>query len=491
MSPPARRACAAAPGLAVVLLLAEGTVAAAQEGRIDPAADLVYVGAFRLPGPSGGSSWEWGGRGLGHHPGGDPGGSADGYPGSLYGIGHDHLGYVSEISIPAPVVSPTKNPAELPVATTLRAFAYARAFEPNGDGEWFMGDLAVLPPQGTQTTAKLHQCWIRHMQNEKGVQSGWCELDLGDPRGGWYLGPSNGPPHPEALGRYLGVLPADWAATHAGGKRLLTGRFRDGGQQSCGPTLYAFAPWEEGDPPLVGSELDYVRLLHYDDFLGTNWLAEYTHADEWVGVDWVAADDGRSTVVFVGTKGLGDCWYGYPNGARFPDCLPECDEWEGRGWWADECRARMLFYDPADLAAVAAGTLAASAPQPYAVLDFDDRLFRTHAINDKDRVMSSAFDAGNGVLYVLEPWVDGDQPIAHAWQLRRRPWVDLAIDDGTVRLSFTNLVATGSNVLQWTSGLSVSDWEDLFGFAATGAAQSWSEPAMPGATSRFYRLRQP
>jgi hypothetical protein len=123
-------------------------------GRIGPAADLVYLGAFRLPGASGGSSWEWGGRGVGHHPGGDPGGEADGFPGSLYGIGHDHLGYVSEISIPVPVISPTKNFADLAVATTLQSFANARAFNPNGEGEWIMGDLAVLPPQGTQTTAQ-------------------------------------------------------------------------------------------------------------------------------------------------------------------------------------------------------------------------------------------------------------------------------------------------------------------------------------------------
>jgi hypothetical protein len=387
--------------------------------RIDPGRDLVYAGAFRLPGPSGGTSWEWGGRGLAHRADGDPGGGADGYPGSLFGSGHDHLGYLTEVSIPAPVVSPGKNLADLPVASTLRPFRNARAFDPNGEGEWIMCDLAVLPPQGAQSSPKLHQSWIRHAQFEKGVQFGWSELDLSRPVGGWYLGSPAGAPHQEALGRYLCALPAAWATAHTGGKRLVSGRFRDGGQQSCGPTLYAYAPWENGDPPPPGTQLEYVRLLHYDDFLGSRWLADYTHADDWVGVEWLAAADGRAAVAFIGTKGLGDYWYGFQDGARFPECLPACDGQEGRGWWAEEFRTRMMFYDPADLAAVAAGTLAPNRPQPYAVRDVDDVLFTAHARNAKDRIMSSAFDAGSGTLYVLEPWVDGDQPIVHVWRLRQ------------------------------------------------------------------------
>ncbi len=56
--------------------------------RLQPSR-LVYRGAFRLPGPSGGSSWAYSGDGLTYYPDGDSGGTADGYPGSLFGIGHD------------------------------------------------------------------------------------------------------------------------------------------------------------------------------------------------------------------------------------------------------------------------------------------------------------------------------------------------------------------------------------------------------------------
>jgi len=323
------------------------------------------------------------------------------------------------------------------------------------------------------------------------VQFGWSELDLSAPQGGWFLGPSNGSPHQEALGRYLGAIPEVWAAAHTAAKRLMTGRFRDGGQQSCGPPLYAYSPWEQGDPPPEGAALDYVRLLHYDDFMGTNWLAEYTHADEWVGVDWLATADGRSAVVFVGTKGLGDYWYGFQNGARFPECLPECDEWEGRGWWADEFRARMMFYDPGDLAAVAAGTRAPHEPQPYAVLDVDDVLFNAHALNDKDRVMSSAVDFENGFLYVLEPWADGDRPIAHVWRLRQRPTIHVENQAEGPRFTFHFLMPGGSNVLEYTPALTHPAWTAIHSFAATGRTHSWLDWIAPGKTSRFYRLRQP
>ena len=94
-------------------------------GRLRPS-DLVYRGAFRLPEPSGGSSWEWSGDGLGYCLDGDPDGGADGYPGSLFGIGHDWQHFVSEISIPAPAVSSGKDPRDLPRARTLQPFTDVR-----------------------------------------------------------------------------------------------------------------------------------------------------------------------------------------------------------------------------------------------------------------------------------------------------------------------------------------------------------------------------
>lgn len=73
--------------------------------RIQPG-DLRYVGAFRLPDCSQKeASWEYSGEALTYCPVGDPDGPDDGFPGSLYGVGHDWKQYVSEISIPVPIIS--------------------------------------------------------------------------------------------------------------------------------------------------------------------------------------------------------------------------------------------------------------------------------------------------------------------------------------------------------------------------------------------------
>ena len=75
--------------------------------------DMEYMGAFRLPDSPGmpdnvGWGWSNWSSGLTYFPGGDPEGSEDGYPGSLFGVGHDHTQFVSEVSIPVPVISAAK-----------------------------------------------------------------------------------------------------------------------------------------------------------------------------------------------------------------------------------------------------------------------------------------------------------------------------------------------------------------------------------------------
>ena len=61
-------------------------------GLIQPG-DLTYLGAFRLPDMAPGTpatmTWEYSGQALTYRPNGDPGGEGDGYPGSLFGAGHD------------------------------------------------------------------------------------------------------------------------------------------------------------------------------------------------------------------------------------------------------------------------------------------------------------------------------------------------------------------------------------------------------------------
>jgi len=102
-----------------------------------------------------------------------------------------------------------------------------------------------------------------------------------------------------------------------------------------------------------------------------------------------------------------------------------------RGWWSTHFDAQLIFYDPADLARVAAGTLPAWQPEPYAALDIDDLLYLNPPAWDemdlgrgdqrRSRVGAAACDRANGHLYVLELEADGAKPVVHVWKVHDRP----------------------------------------------------------------------
>ena len=67
--------------------------------------------------------------------------------------------YVSEISIPVKVISPTKNPGDLNTATTLQEFhdVGSGLFDPLV--EIIRVGMEYLPAQGDQTSDKLYFAW--------------------------------------------------------------------------------------------------------------------------------------------------------------------------------------------------------------------------------------------------------------------------------------------------------------------------------------------
>jgi hypothetical protein len=378
---------------------------------------LTYEGAFRLPGPED-TGWGWGGSALTYRPGGDPGGPPDGYPGSLFGTGHDHTQYVSEIDIPVPVVSAGKDVDELNTAATLQDFSDVRG---NLYDRYYWeiprAGLAYLPAQGAQATDKLHFCWGVHMQElDDGVTHGWCELDLSNPQpeGAWRMGGYIN----YVTADYMFDIPLAWADLYVPGMYLATGRFRDGGQGGEGPSLIAYAPYGTDSPPAAGSTISAVPLLLYGSVYESNPRAmdSYHHSDEWSGGAWLAAGD-RGAVVFVGTKGQGDCWYGCKDGTVWPDeppFPPECPE---RGWWSTSFVGQLLFYSPADLAHVAQGKMQPDEPQPYAIMEVDSYLYHLTSPQEWYHVGALAFDRERGLLYLVEPFADGDKPIIHVWRV--------------------------------------------------------------------------
>lgn len=382
-------------------------------GNIGPK-DLIYRGAFRLPDGPDEIAWQWSGGGLTVNPSGNHG------AGSLFGFGHSWNYFVSEVSIPQPVISKRKNLRDLPVASIIQEFADISG-KPGRHGERHdmrVGGLEYLSGRGKPYAGKLHFAWGLHGDYHRVPTHGWANSNLVAPNtvGLWHVG-SHFISH-VSTNDYLFTIDPAWARANTPGMLLATGRYREGGLVGEGPTLYAYGFGNQDGPPRPGTVLKDITLLRYGEFGSGKSMAGYLHSDEWSGGAWLSTSRG-SAVVFVGTKALGKAWYGYRDGTTHESCQPNCpDSLGSRGWWATSTQAQIIFYSPRDLAAVAAGKMAPHEPQPYAVMDLSSYLFRKGGPNDRSRLGAAAFDRTRSALYVMERRADDDKPVVHVWRVR-------------------------------------------------------------------------
>jgi hypothetical protein len=434
--------------------------------RLQPG-DLEYLGAFRLPDAADRPrTFAYGGNAMTFNPNGDPSGAGDGFPGSLFVMGHDRLPYgelpdgnqVAEVSIPA-AISMT-DVSQLNQATFLQGFH-------NVAGSFFAG-LDEIPRVGIQyldtpaTGPKIHLAWGQHLQEDPQyaiASHAWFDLNLASPdvRGTWFIGSQS----LYSVNGYMLEIPAAWADQYTHGRYLGTGRYRDGGWSGMGPALFAYCPWIDasGTPAPSGAHLQETVLLLYENSYNTpdieRCLSGYQHPDEWEGGAWISTNTGKAAVLFAGTKGTGaKYWYGfinpagpeYPcveeemvgqfticrlaNGAACPatDLIECAGHTSNRGWWSTHFDALFILYDPADLARVATGQAQPWEPQPYAILDIDEHLFLNPAGIEPDllgtgvqrryRIGDVTFDRRHGLLYVMELFADQVKPVVHVWRVQ-------------------------------------------------------------------------
>ncbi len=252
------------------------------------------------------------------------------------------------------------------------------------------------------------------------------DLSVSGVHGAWYLGSGDEPPTDAGAGDWLFSLPADWASVNVSGRFLVSGRSRDGGLSGLGPTLYAFAGVGNA-PPGPGSVLQATTLLQYgpveasDNVHFPNSIDGYNHADEWRAAMWVSAG-GSGAVALMGNKALGTNWYGYAGERMRHDWViadvPYPDFWEtdpdGKGWRSHNRKPMIVFYNPDDLAAVAAGTLQPWEPQPYAALRLAEDLF----FGANHEIFSATFDSENHILYAVEFIREAEgRLVVHAWRV--------------------------------------------------------------------------
>ena len=153
---------------------------------INPEKDFEYKGAFRLPGQSGNSQWEYGGGGLTFDKNGDNS-NDDQYPGALIGLGHVYqMPSASKITIPTPVIS--SNVQDLPVAQTIVPFTNLR--EANFSSDFFprpflipVGDVAMLNDSLYYSLASLYHFGSKYVSIGRIDRQNFLH-----PEGMWFIG---------------------------------------------------------------------------------------------------------------------------------------------------------------------------------------------------------------------------------------------------------------------------------------------------------------
>ncbi len=389
-------------------------------------AGLEYKGAFRLP-----ETFAWGGEAMAYYPHGDGGqsgaGAADGYAGSLFvtNTNQREHGFVGEVSIPAPVMLASKDIAALPEAQVLKNPVNIRPANVNGWGDyvdiWRTGLTYVAEED------RLYSVWSVHfsVSGEKHACVSCCNASTlsGTKYGAWYIGHPASPPIDAMVGDYFFTVPQSWAAAHTSGRYLVAGRCRDGGLSGLGPTFYAISP-VAGSPPAANTVLPYTTLLEYGPVEGadmyhlTEAIDGYRFSDSWRDAAWISTQNQHS-IVIMGNKARGDHWYGYM-GERMPQQwviadvpYPDFSTTDplDKSWKSHNFIPMAIFYDPADLARVASGSIASHQPQPYAAKRFDPTIF----YGADQEIRSISYDAQNRRLYVLEFIEFYGSAIVHVW----------------------------------------------------------------------------
>mgnify|MGYP001123021462 CR=1 FL=1 len=395
--------------------------------RVQPS-DLIYRGAFAYPV---GDEWAYSGHALAYYAAGDPGGPADGYAGSLYAAGSasDEFDLVGEISIPQPLIS--ANFDALPRASVLQRPA-------DITGGWidnctYAEDCIYRNVDGLEHLPNVDKVvWnLRNWYNAAGHDQdslGWSRIDMSDAQGVWHIGerPSDDDVfHNAKACDYLFKAPEGFAEENLEGKWLIAGNHREAGALggSQGPTLYALAPWEDGDPPASGQNLDALALVYYPERYECVWedegninehpapgvcrFPDYRAADSWGGGAWLEADSGTGILIF-GRKGLGDNCYDTAEACGGDPCSIY------RGYHAYPYEPQILFYDPEELTEVVAGTKEPEDVLPHAAYSPTDEVIGGECA----LLGAAAHDRERGLIYVAEqqagPW---GETVVHVWHV--------------------------------------------------------------------------
>jgi hypothetical protein len=370
---------------------------AGQFGRIYYS-DLTYLGAFKCPDRT---SWSWAKGLIAYVPG----------KNQLIATGRSF----AWLDIPAPVISPTKNPADL-----------NEAFSPQGgmfDPMPAVNDL--LDPAKSLGGVTWHngRLWIATWEFYNAAARdnlGLCSFDenFGDPRGAWRVGPSGVDVpvkdmfHANKTHDYIMRIPSDWSNVYTPGHELAAGRHREAGSNGGGrgPSLYAF---EANELAPHGSHLNGIPLMSWRENDSNARWPDYRKADNYRCI-WVSRGN-RHAVIVGAMKGLGPNFYGIG-----PPCTPD------KGFHAHPYEPRMYFMDVNELGEIARGDRL-----PWDIRAYDEvvpqEMWAYGPGYDPDCksewFRDWAWDEERGLLYASQPRgydipaLQSNRMIIHVWQV--------------------------------------------------------------------------
>ena len=386
--------------------------------------NFTYLGGFRPPHVSGvKSNFTYGGWALAWDSHGDPTGADDGYPGSLYVVGHPNEEMVAEISIPQPVISKASTLDELSVAEVLQPFGDItggiRDEMTRGSSEPFrIGGMHVIGDRLHWTLHKYYNVETIDYSSH-GVSS--LSTTVPRPEGMWHLGPSQtgrSEWHSYKHAGYIFEMPEEFAARWFGGRNLISGLQIATGLNiaSHGPAMFAYQLPPSGTQD--GTSLDAIPLVYNDIHRPS---PDFHPADRWTGGAWLTVGD-RDAVIITGRKALGEVYYGE---ARPFDCSID------KGYHGAPYESQILFYAPQALIAAAHGSMDPTQITPWYVWNQTSPgggLAQYLFPSCNQHLGGLAFDRINHLLYLVQinagttsDDVYGVLPVIHVFRIDQGP----------------------------------------------------------------------
>ena len=409
---------------------------AAEHNRIKRE-QIVYEGAIRpfYIGWRNHETFAYGMSGLTFNPKGYPDGPNDGYPGSLFAVGHRYEKLIAETSIPIPVKSKDYN--ALPRGEMLQGFGDISEFSTTkasiaeylgsiGENKLEIDQLAGLVyVPGMSGKSRDFIFWtVKRYYNAGNINHpsiGRSEPDTEKPqvKGVWRLGPrTEAEFHAKSYSNYLFSIPEDWSEMHVGGKSLAAGM---SGCPSTRPTA-TVRPCMHSPPYLMKQFPPWALPWKPKSFCGIHPIKENI-------------PDGRNATFGAAALGFApgidpQCSLREPKGwGRYGTgnhCPVGCSS--RKGYHCDPIEGQIVLYDPEELAEVASGDRETWDVLPYEIISYDDADLPFDTCSALGDV---AYDPDANKLYMVQR-IQGGKPLIHVFRIE-------SISEGAVPSSPSNL----------------------------------------------------